>query len=182
MVQNVVPNSDDTDGNWTDKSGGSTLYTSIDEVSADDSTTYIKATDTSSDEVCIVLLASPTLPLESGSAFIRWRALTEDDSGMGGPTLKIELLQDGTVKATTPTTTISTSAWTSYSYEITDVSGISDWDALKLRITMIAGNGYGMGATDDMNVTHAYLETQDAAAASSIAPLAMNTYKQMRGN
>ena len=180
MVQNVVPNSDDTDGNWTDKDGGSTLYTSIDEVSADDATTYIKARDTSSNEVCIVLLASPTLPLESGSAFIRWRALTEDGSGMGGPTLKIELLQDGTQKATTPDTTIHYSAWTSYSYEISDVSGITDWDLLELRITMIAGNGAGMGATDDMKVTHAYLETQDAAS-SSIAPIAMNAYRQMRG-
>tara|TARA_R110000824_G_scaffold32222_5_gene104218 strand:+ start:1016 stop:1561 length:546 start_codon:yes stop_codon:yes gene_type:complete len=181
MVQNVVPNSDDTDGNWTDKDGGSTLYTSIDEVSADDATTYIKVTDTSSAEVCIVLLASPTLPLSSGSAFIKWKALTEDGTGMGAPTLKIELLQDSTQKATTPDTTISTSAWTSYSYEISDVSGISDWDALKLRITMIAGNGAGMGGSDVMKVTHAYLETQDAGS-SSIAPLAMNTYKQMRGD
>ena len=44
---------------------------------------------------------------------------------------------------------------------------ISDWSNLKLRLTMIAGDGAGMGASDEMEVTTAYLETQDAPSGGS---------------
>jgi hypothetical protein len=74
------------------------------------------------------------------------------------------LLQGDIVKATTPTTIISTSSWTAYSHQIADVSGISDWTALKMRITMVS---QGTGMSDYMQVTQVYLETQDAAAAAT---------------
>ena len=62
MAQYARPDADDTDGNWTDKSGGSTLYTSIDETSSDDATTYIKVTDNGSNEACIVRLSDVSAP------------------------------------------------------------------------------------------------------------------------
>ena len=171
------PDADDTDGNWTDKDGGTTLYTSIDDTSTgDDATTFIKVADDYSDEVCIVRLEDVDTPA-SGDAWIKYKALTEDAFGSGGqPGLKLELLQGSTVKATTTNNSVDTSSWTAYTYTISDVSGISDWTDLKMRITMLSN----AGADDLMKVTQVYLETQDAGGASvPIAAIAMNTYKQM---
>ena len=182
MVQYARPDADDTsDDNWTDKSGGSTLYTSIDEATdqddADDDTTYIKSSDEGSNEECIVRLSDVSTPA-SGNAYIRYVALTEDSMGGSAPSLKLELLQDSTVKATTTNNSVDTSSWTAYSYTISDVSGISDWTDLKMRITMVTN----MGSYDVMKVTQVYLETQDAGAASTATPMALNTYQQMRND
>ena len=180
MVQYARPDADDTDGNWTDKDGGTTLYTSIDEASADDSTTYIMVTDTGSNEVCIVRLGDVSAPGSSGT-YIKYKAMTEDSIFTGNPPdLKLELLQGSTVKATTTNASVSTSSFTDYSYTISDVSGISDWTDLKMRLTMITGDGAGMSADDRMLVTQVYLETQDAGGSTPIAAIAMNTYRQMR--
>ena len=188
MVQTSRPNGDDTDGNWTDQGGGTSLAAAIDDPvgSPDDATTYIKVTDTSSAEACIVTLGSITAP-GSGNVTIKWRATTSDNVTAGAPQLKIELLADGsaTAKDGTGNQAINDAGtWTSYSYPSSgslDVSGVSDWSTLKFRITMIAGGGAGMGAGDIMKVTQAYLETPDAAS-SSIAPLAMNHFRKMRSN
>ena len=175
MVQYARPDADDTDGNWTDKDGGTTLYTRLDEASADDATTFIKVADQSSDEACIVRLSDVSAPGSSGT-YIKYKALTEDNMGMGQPGLKLELLQGSTVKATTTNSSVDTSSFTAYSYTISDVSGISDWTDLKMRITMVTN----AGANDLMKVTQVYLETQDAGGASvPIAAISMNTYRQM---
>jgi hypothetical protein len=180
MAQYARPDADDTDGDWTDKDGGTTLYTSIDEASADDATTYIKVEDTGSNEVCIVRLSDVSAPGSSGT-YIKYKALTEDNAFTGNPPdLKLELLQDTIVKATTTNTSVSTGSFTSYSYTISDVSGISDWTDLKMRLTMIPGDGSWAMAGDLMKVTQVYLETQDAGASTPIAAIAMNTYRQMR--
>ena len=177
MVQTARPDADDTDGSWTDKDGGTTLYTSIDDTSTgDDATTYIKSADQGSNDVCIVRLSDVSAPATSGT-YIKYKALTEDNMGMGQPGLKLELLQGSSVKATTTNSSVNTSSFTAYSYTISDVSGISDWTDLKMRITMITN----AGANDLMKVTQVYLETQDAGGASvPIAAISMNTYRQMR--
>ena len=178
MVQYARPDADDTDGSWTDKSGGTTLYTSIDEASADDATTFIKSTDdTGSSDECIVRLSDVSAPATSGT-YIKYKALTEDATGSGPPGLKLELLQGSTVKATTTNYSVDTSSWTAYSYTISDVSGISDWTDLYMRITMLSSSAFG----DYMKVTQVYLETQDAGAASTATPMALNTYQQLRNN
>jgi len=186
MVQYARPDADDTsDDNWTDKSGGSTLYTSIDEATdqddADDDTTYIKSIDDQgANQVCIVRLSDVSAPGSSGT-YIKYVARTEDNSGGGQPPLKLELLQGSTVKATTTNSSVSTSAWTDYSYTISDVSGISDWTDLKIRITMMTN----AGMSDPMQITQLYLLTQDAGGgggSTPIAAIAMNTYRQMRNN
>ena len=181
MAQFARPDADDTDGNWTDKSGGSTLYTSIDESSADDDTTYIKVSDNGSNEACIVRLSDVSAP-DSGNSYIKYKALTSDNAWTGDPPdLKLELLQGSSVKATTTNSSVNTSSWTAYSYTISDTSGISDWTDLKFRITAIAGSGAGMGVGDEMKVSQVYLETQDASGGGStpIAAIAMNTYRQL---
>jgi hypothetical protein len=83
--------------------------------------------------------------------------------------LKLELLQGTAVKATTTNSSVSTSSFTAYSYTISDVSGISDWTDLKLRITMVTN----AGGNELMKVTQAYLETQDAASSSAKIPVAL---------
>lgn len=179
MAQYARPDADDTVASWTDKSGGGTLYTSIDEASADDATTYIKVADNGGNEACIVRLSDVSAPGSSGT-YIKYKAMTQDNTGFGAPSLKLELLQGATVKATTTNTGVNTGAFTAYSYTISDVSGISDWTDLKMRITMVT---LGMGMSDEMHVTQAYLETQDAGGASvPIAAIAMNTYRQMGNN
>ena len=166
MAQYARPDADDTDGNWTDKSGGGTLYTSIDETSADDDTTYIKVTDNGSNEACIVQLSNISAPT-SGNAYLKARAKTSDNGYTGNPPqLKVELLEGSgnTSRVSNTFSSVSTSGWgdLSHTFSGLDVS-ISDWTALKLRLTMIAGDGAVYGATDEMHVTIAYLETNDAS-------------------
>tara|TARA_Y100000401_G_scaffold30623_1_gene22373 strand:+ start:12473 stop:13027 length:555 start_codon:yes stop_codon:yes gene_type:complete len=182
MAQYARPDADDTDGNWTDKSGGSTLYTSIDETSADDSTTYIKVTDNGSNEICIVRLSDVDTP-DAGNAYIRVKAKTSDNAWTGNPPdLKVELLEGSTSRVSNTFTSVSTSGWGDLSYTFNGLGvSISDWSNLKLRLTMMAGDGGGMMAGDEMHVTIAYLETQDAASASvPISAIVHNTYQQLR--
>ena len=176
MAQYARPDADQgTDGNWTDQDDGSSLYAAIDESSADNATTYIKSSDDGSNDACIVRLSDVSAPGTSGT-YIKYKALNQDSMGGGAPSLKLELLQGSTVKATTTNNSVDTSSWTAYSYTISDVSGISDWTDLYMRITMLTN----MGASDVMKVTQVYLETQDAGSSTPIAAIAMNTYRQMR--
>lgn len=179
MVQYARPDADDTDGSWTDSGSGTVLYTEIDEVTADDATTFIQSADNSSDDACIVRLSDVSAPGTAGT-YIKYKALAQDSMGGSAPSLKIELLQGTTVIATTTNSSVDTVAFTAYSYTISDVSGISDWTALNMRITMVTN----MGSGDLMKVTQAYIETQDAAGGGStpIAAIALNTYQQMRNN
>jgi len=181
MAQYARPDatdSTDTEGTWTgwsDQSGGSNLHLAIDETSADDGTTYIAASDSGSDEGCRVSLSNVSAPGSSGT-YIKYKAKTQD-GGYGQPTLKIELLQGTSVKATTTNSSVSTGSYTAYSYTVSDVSGISDWTDLKLRITMVSNTGSG----EYMRVTQAYLETQEAGGGASVPITAMNLiYRQMR--
>jgi len=181
MVQIARPDADDTDGSWTDKDGGSTLYTSIDDTSADDDSTFIQCEDTGGDDACIVQLATISAP-GSGNVTIKYTAMSVDDSGSGDtPGIKFELLEGSTVRGSAQTNnSVHGSSWTAYSYPTSgslDVSSVSNWGNLKLRITMLTGAGF----SDILKVTQAYLETPDASGGSTpIAAIAMNTYRQMR--
>ena len=188
MVQYARPDAtsdadtESTWNGWVDQGGGTDLHLAIDEATdqddADDATTYITTTDDASDEGCLLRLSDVSTPA-SGNAYIRYVALTQDESYSGQPGLKLELLQGTTVKATTTNSSVNTSSWTAYSYTISDVSGISDWTDLNLRITMVSNSGM----SDYMRVTQVYLETQAASGGSvPIAAIAMNTYNQMRNN
>ena len=70
MAQFARPDQTTDAGNWTDKSGGATLHTSIDEASANNNTDYIKVTDNGSNEECTVRLGDVDTP-DSGNAFIK---------------------------------------------------------------------------------------------------------------
>ena len=183
MAQYARPDADDgTDGSWTDQGGGTSLYAAIDETSADNATTFIQSTDGGSNDICIVQLATISAP-GSGNVNIKYTAQSDDNSGMGAPGIKFELLEGSTVRGAAQSNTSVASSWTAYSYPTSgslDVSSVSNWGNLKLRITMLTNSGSGM---DTLKLTQAYLETPDASGGgSSIVPIAMNTYRQMRGN
>ena len=166
--QDIDDDVDDNFTDWTDQAGGSSLYDKINEASADDTTTYIKITDGGDDETCLVRLSDVDAPGSAGT-YIKYKARASEDMPemeMGPPGLKLELLQGSTVKATTTNSSVALGTFTDYSYEIEDVSGISDWADLKLQITMISNAMSG----DYMHVTQAYLETQDAAGVSTSNP------------
>jgi len=182
MVQTARPDADQgTDGNWTDQDDGSSLYAAIDDTgSGDDATTFIKSPDSGSNDACIVRLSDVSAPGSSGT-YIKYKALAVDGGGGTAPNLKLELLEpDGSggwdVRATTTNNSVNTGSFTAVSYTISDVSGISDWADLYMRITMVTN----MGSEDLMKVTQVYLETQDAGSSTPIAAIAMNTYRQMR--
>jgi len=174
MTQEARPDADTADGTWINQSENQTnLYASVDEASHDDSTTFIKCTDeTGNNEVVILRLSDVSAP-GSGDAYIKYRAVTQDNMMGGyGPGLKLELLEgDGSggydVRASTQNDAVEYdgSTWTSYSYTISDVSGITDWTDLYIRLTMMTTSGMG----DVMYVTQVYLQTQDAAAAAAPA-------------
>ena len=183
MAQYARPDADDTDGNWTDQDSGTSLYAAIDETSADNATTFIQSTDGGSNDICIVRLSNISAP-GSGNVNIKYTALSEDNSGMGAPGVKFELLEGSTVRGAAQTnSSVHGSSWTAYSYPTSgslDVSSVSDWNDLKLRITMLTNSGSGF---DTLKVTQAYLETPDASGgggSTPIAAIAMNTYRQMR--
>tara|TARA_R110002051_G_C8662043_1_gene489167 strand:+ start:160 stop:720 length:561 start_codon:yes stop_codon:yes gene_type:complete len=164
--------------NWTDQASGANLHLAIDEASADDATTHIKVSDDGTEVGCLVRLGDVSAPGSSGT-YIKYKALTEDEEESGQPGLKLELLEDGAVldpAVTVTNNSVSTSSWTDYTYTISDVSGISDWNDLSLRISMLPSAGMG----DDMKVTQAYLEVPDASGGSDAVPVSLNTYRQMR--
>ena len=180
MAQYAYPDADQgTDGNWVDQDDGSSLYAAIDDAfDGVDASTYIKTPDGGSEDICIVRLSDVSTP-DSGNAYIKYRAVAVDSGGGTQPNLKLELLQDTTVKATTTNNSVDTSSFTDYIYTISDVSGISDWTDLYMRITMVPN----MGSGDLMLITQVYLETQAAGGSSvPIAAIAMNTYKQLGNN
>ena len=185
MVQTGRPSADHTDGDWTDQDDGSSLYAAIDDTgSGDDTTTFIKATDDSSEHACIVEIANLSAP-GSGDSTITYKALAEDGASSGDyPNLKIELLEGGSVldpAVAITNSSVATDAFTSVTTSALDVSGVSDWTDLQFKLTLLPGSGAGMGQSDLLKVTQIYLTIQDAGGSSvPIAAIAMNTYKQMR--
>jgi len=179
MVQTARPSADSTDGGWVNESEGTTLYTSIDEVTADGATTHIYSTDDGSNDTCIVDLASIDAP-GSGNVYIKYTALGEDNMGMGAPGIEIRLLEGGATRGAAHTDTNVASSWgTEVTSSAIDVSSVSNWGNLELKITMTTNSGSGM---DYLKVTQAYLETPDAAASSTATPMALNTYQQLRND
>ena len=165
---------------WTDQADGSNLHLAIDETSADDATTHIKIGDGGEDIGCLIRLSDVSAPGSSGT-YIKYKAITADASETGPPGLRLELLEDGS--ALDPAVTVNNASvdvdnWTAYSSSSLNVSGVSDWNDLSLRITMLTNTGTG----DEMKITQAYLEVPDASGGgSSIAPIAMNHYRNLRG-
>ncbi len=174
MAQFARPDSDVSTGGWEPQgsSAETTLWESLDEVSANDGVDYIEALD-GENITCEVGLSNVTDPGGNTGYFIRF---TMQGTGSSGPErCNIELFEGATVRADTGSRT-SRGAWGAEFYELTtgEADSITAFTDLRLRIT-----SSNLAATEDMWVTQAFFEVPDATGGLSI-PIAM--YHHMKHN
>jgi len=156
VVQFARPDSDISAGGWEPQgsSAETTLWESLDEVTADDGVTYIEALD-GENITCEVGLSNITDPGGNTGYFIRF---TMQGTGSGGPErCNIELFEGATVRADTGSQT-SRAAWGAKSYELTtgEADAITAFTDLRLKIT-----SSNLGGSEDMWVTQAFFEVPD---------------------
>jgi len=89
------PDADDTDGGWTDSSGGTSLFDKIDEVSLDDAD-YIRSALEPVHDICKIRLSDPGVTV-SEPAKVRYRYRKRGDASAD---LTVSLLQGLTAIAT----------------------------------------------------------------------------------
>lgn len=132
----LVPNSDIVITNWKDQTGGtSNLYTVIDETTYNDSDyIYVIPSGYSYAEFG---LSNPGGVVGSGSVSIRWRMY---DATFSGLSLGVQLVQGSGIIAST--NRIIPTSIREYSYTLSneEVESITDWDDLRLKIT-VTGDG-----------------------------------------
>lgn len=119
---------------WVNELGGSTLYTSIDEITPDDNDyVYFSGYPIVGDNFTVTL-ENPSGTVPSGSHVLRWRASTIS----GGLTIvmKCELLQ-GSGVITYDEQTLS-GFYTTYEKTLnqSEIDSITNYDDLKLRFTV----------------------------------------------
>jgi len=182
MTQYARPDADRTDGAWLNSAGNNTnLYSYVDETSVNDSD-YIESIDSSASADTVILdLSSVTDPENAANHTVFYRAKMAEGMMGGGPDLTIALFQGG---AGSPIATKTDSGLTTsfsddnLNLSTSEANAITDYGDLRIKFTRAAGGGAG-GET--ATVSWCFFSCDDAAAASSIAPIAMNTYRQMRG-
>ncbi len=160
MVQIARPTSDVSTGGWEPQgsSAETTLWESVDEVSADDGVTYIEALD-GEDITCELGIASTiTDPGGNTGYFLKFKM---QGTGSGGPErCSIALFQGATQRASSGNFT-SRAAWADKVYELTTTEADSITAFTDLRIKLTSSN---LGATEDMWVTQAFFEVPDVSA------------------
>ena len=180
MTQYARPDTDTSDGSWIDEGGGNTnLYSHVDETSVDDSD-YIESVDGMASADTVELgLSSVTDPENAANHTVFYRAKISEGMMGGGPDLTIALFQGGSQIATKTDAGLTTSfSDDNLNLSTSEANAITDYGDLRIKFTRAAGGGAG-GET--ATVSWCFFSC-DNAAASSIAPMAMNTYKQMRGD
>jgi hypothetical protein len=177
MAQYAYPDADTSDGNWVTQAGNNTnLYASIDDAYdvaegvADN--TYITVTDDSmgSPEATTVSLSAVTDPSSASahSVVVLW----DDDGGMGGVNLNVNLKDSdgGSVKNQTFSVSSAPDLETStMTLNTSEANGISGYDNLILVLT--ATDSGGMGTTT--SVYRAYFTCPDAASSSAKIPITL---------
>ena len=181
MVQYARPVSDKADDtNWasTDESGGSAVYYSaIDESSASDSD-YITgdASTSGSAQIDFELTDGLTDPSATTGHKLIFRYNTDGNSS--DATLTVSLMEGSTVRMTDAVDVSGVSSYTTRTYAPTNTTGsIGNYDNMFLRILFEDAE-----EIDSAYISQAYVEVPDASAGgSSIAPIAMNHYRKLRG-
>lgn len=159
MAQFGRPVSDVTDGGWEDTTGGDgdgANWDEIDEVTADDGTTFVRAD--SSATMMEVGLSNVTDPASSSGHIIRFRAYA---TGSTGPErITFTLVETTTVRATINNQSITRDSWNTYSYTLSgaEADAIGDYTDLRFRFSPTANGG------DTIDVTWAEFEVPDAGA------------------
>jgi hypothetical protein len=134
----ALPDGDSVDGSWLRNDTGTAvdLYSVIDESPASD-TDYIKATSTTG---CKIRLADFTfIPAVGDSVSIQYRARRV--TGIGAPTIQVDLMEGTTVIATDGPRTLPTSfALQSLTLTPTQFGNVSNWAAHNLYLQISSGN------------------------------------------
>jgi hypothetical protein len=129
------PNSDVSNpGGWVDQAGGTTnLYSTIDEVTADD-TDYNKGPNCPTNAAMTVGLQSGTDPESSSGHVVHFRARHPAGS-VPATTLTVSLLQNGTLISSLAQLLPISNTWVDYSFTLTgsEADSITDYSQLQLK-------------------------------------------------
>ena len=180
MVQYARPGSDKAeDGNWssTDESAGSAVYYSaIDESSASDSD-YITGDGSSGSAIQIDFELTHGLTDPSATTGHKLIFRYNTDGSSTDATLTVRLMEGSTIRMSDAVDVSEVSSYTTRTYAPTNTTGsIGSYDNMFLRIIFEDGD-----ASDNVYISQAYVEVPDASSGSSIAPIAMNHYRKLRG-
>ena len=167
MVQIARPDSDISAGGWEPQgsTAETTLWESLDEVSANDGVDYIEALDGENITCEVGLDSSITDPGGNTGYFLRCRM---QGNGSGGPERVALALFEGATQRAASGDFVSRAAWADKFYELTTGEADSITAFTDLRIKITSSN---LGATEDMWVTQAFFEVPDAAGGGPRGPL-----------
>tara|TARA_R110002020_G_scaffold362175_2_gene574562 strand:+ start:470 stop:1000 length:531 start_codon:yes stop_codon:yes gene_type:complete len=162
MTQYARPDADITsEGEWSGNAETGSLYTEVDETSANDSD-VMEAGDSGCSGTTIELrLSDVTDPQSASGHIVHWRA--RDDSNDSELTVKLMM---GSTEIASQTNTL-TGSFADYSDTLnsTQANNISDYTDLRLRFTFTDSECMGSAGF----ISHAYVEFPDVAAAAPAA-------------
>lgn len=130
--QYAYPVSDVTDGAWTTQSGGTDLYTAIDETTADDAD-YIQSDAAAGTSSCKVRLGAVTDPASSAGHSLTYR-IAKDPADGAQINMTVRIKQSTTVIAEQTHTNIS-STYTEYTLTLSgaEADSITDYSILDVE-------------------------------------------------
>jgi len=169
MAQNATLDGTSNRGGWTDESAGtSNIHTHADGTSA--GSDYVQGYigyDGSPVGPAIFTLSDVTDPEESSDHKIIYSAHAAGYGFMGAPGLIIALFEGTTQRHSTTNNSVSTSAITEYTINLStsEANSISDYSDLILRVT-----NTGTNPTDVMKIYNMYFQCGDAASSDTGNP------------
>ncbi len=158
MVQIARPDSDISAGSWTPEgsTAETTLWESLDEVTANDGVDYIEAGDNFTCEVGVD--NSITDPGGNTGYFLRCRM---QGNGSGGPERVALALFEGATQRAVSTNFVNRASWADKFYELSTAEADAITAFTDLRMKIIASN-LGVAA-ETMWVTQAFFEVPDVS-------------------
>lgn len=137
MPQFARPSADTVRTGWTDEAGGTTsIYTGIDEVTAEDAE-YIKTPTPPGGNEFETLLTAVTDPVSSTGHIMRWRRRKQPASGSAQIDLTVRLMQGATQIVSRPDTNLP-GAFTDASYTLSGAEADAITDYADLRLELVA--------------------------------------------
>jgi hypothetical protein len=131
-LAHLRPDADDLDGTWTQESGGTNLFASIDEASFSDAD-YIKSRQTPVADICRVRLSDPTTgKVFSAPVTVSYRY---SNIGNGSVDITVTLKQGSTQIAQWVHSSVSSSSYVTAAQVLTSpqIAAITDWTNLFLE-------------------------------------------------
>ena len=161
MTQYASPNSDITDGGWTNKTGGQGALNSYCRKDSGDSNYIVSVEDLGSTDTCRFKLQNGDDPYSSADHVVHYRAYAF--ASFGGPLpLTIQIYDSSTTPDTLIVTEINSSvsvgSFDDYSFTLTagEANAIEDYDELEIAFTRGAGMSF-----DDLRVSESWIQYPD---------------------